>query len=124
MRRAVASILSTETTSTEDDHVATSTTHEGSSDDSRRGRHRHCGVRTGQPPPAGQGPGRGRRPGRPAAAGAAPPGGVRARAAPCPVAGGLTPEAMAQLQQLADLNKSGVLTDEEFAAQKARILGG
>ena len=44
--------------------------------------------------------------------------------APAPVAGGLTPEAMAQLQQLADLNKSGVLTDEEFAAQKARILGG
>ncbi len=40
-----------------------------------------------------------------------------------PVAGGLTPEAMAQLQQLADLNKSGVLTDDEFAAQKARILG-
>jgi hypothetical protein len=30
---------------------------------------------------------------------------------------------IAQLQQLADLKAQGVLTDEEFAAQKARILG-
>src|SRR3954470_24982489 len=29
-----------------------------------------------------------------------------------------------QLQQLAELKGQGVLTDEEFAAQKARILGG
>jgi hypothetical protein len=31
---------------------------------------------------------------------------------------------MAQLQQLADLHTAGVLTDEEFAAAKAKILAG
>jgi len=31
---------------------------------------------------------------------------------------------IAQLKDLADLRSSGVLTDEEFAAQKARILAG
>ncbi len=31
---------------------------------------------------------------------------------------------IAQLQQLADLQKQGILTPEEFAQQKARILGG
>lgn len=36
---------------------------------------------------------------------------------------GLSSEAMAQLQQLAELRTSGILTDEEFATQKARILG-
>ena len=30
---------------------------------------------------------------------------------------------MDELQKLADLNKAGVLTDEEFAAKKAQILG-
>ena len=30
---------------------------------------------------------------------------------------------MDELQKLADLNKAGVLTDEEFAAKKAEILG-
>ena len=30
---------------------------------------------------------------------------------------------MEQLQKLADLHKSGILTDDEFATQKARILG-
>ena len=39
-------------------------------------------------------------------------------------AGGLSPEAMDQLKQLADLHQQGVLTDEEFNAQKAKILGG
>jgi hypothetical protein len=56
---------------------------------------------------------------------AAPP---PAYAAPPPAApqggGGLTPEAMQQLQQLAQLKEQGVLTDEEFDAQKRRILGG
>jgi Short C-terminal domain len=36
---------------------------------------------------------------------------------------GLTDESIAQLQKLAELNKAGILTDEEFATQKARILG-
>ena len=31
---------------------------------------------------------------------------------------------MDQLQQLAQLHASGALTDEEFAAAKAKILGG
>ncbi|GAA4748149.1 hypothetical protein GCM10023264_12620 [Sphingomonas daechungensis] len=36
---------------------------------------------------------------------------------------GLSGEAMNQLKQLAELHSSGILTDEEFATQKARILG-
>ena len=32
-------------------------------------------------------------------------------------------DATAQLQELAQLHKQGVLTDEEFAASKAKILG-
>ena len=57
-------------------------------------------------------------------AGAAPaaepvPAATPAEAAPK----GLTDEAIAQLQKLAELNKAGILTDEEFATQKARILG-
>src|SRR6476659_7960351 len=54
-------------------------------------------------------------------AAAAPP--PPAPAAPAPVAGGLSPEAMAQLQQLGQLKESGILSDEEFAAAKAKILG-
>ena len=40
-------------------------------------------------------------------------------AAPAPAA----PDPIAQLKDLAALKDSGVLTDAEFAAQKARILG-
>jgi hypothetical protein len=46
--------------------------------------------------------------------------------APAPAAaapGGITPEAMAQLKQLAELKDSGVLTEEEFEVQKRRLLG-
>jgi hypothetical protein len=32
--------------------------------------------------------------------------------------------ALAKLRQLAELHDQGILTDEEFTAQKARILGG
>ncbi len=35
---------------------------------------------------------------------------------------GLTEEKIALLRQLADLHGAGVLTDEEFATQKARVL--
>ncbi len=38
-------------------------------------------------------------------------------------ADGLSAEDMERLQQLAQLNKEGVLTDQELAEQKARILG-
>ncbi|HEY5861100.1 MAG TPA: SHOCT domain-containing protein, partial [Actinomycetota bacterium] len=41
--------------------------------------------------------------------------------APAAAAGG---DMMAQLQQLAAMNAQGVLTDEEFAAAKARLLAG
>jgi hypothetical protein len=42
--------------------------------------------------------------------------------AEAPAAAGLTPEAIEQLKQLAALKDQGVLTEEEFAAQKAKIL--
>jgi hypothetical protein len=35
---------------------------------------------------------------------------------------GLTDEKIAQLSKLAELQQAGILTDEEFAAQKAKIL--
>ena len=38
--------------------------------------------------------------------------------APAPAA-----DPMAQLKELGELHQSGVLTDEEFAAQKAKLLG-
>jgi hypothetical protein len=40
-----------------------------------------------------------------------------------PAPGGITDETVAQLQRLAELQKQGILTDEEFVAQKARVLG-
>lgn len=43
---------------------------------------------------------------------------------PAPAAsGGATSSMIEQLQQLAALKDQGILTDEEFAQQKARILG-
>ena len=45
-------------------------------------------------------------------------------AAPEPApAGGMGPDQIAELKQLADLKDQGILTEEEFAAQKAKILG-
>lgn len=44
--------------------------------------------------------------------------------APAPAAGGMSPGAIDELKQLGQLHEQGVLTDEEFAAQKAKILGG
>ena len=43
------------------------------------------------------------------------------QAAPAPAAGS-QPDMIEQLRQLADLRDKGILTDEEFNAQKARIL--
>jgi hypothetical protein len=43
-------------------------------------------------------------------------------AAPAPAAPEVDPTT-AKLQELAALNKQGVLTDEEFAAAKAKLLG-
>jgi hypothetical protein len=51
----------------------------------------------------------------------APPEESEAAPAPAPAA----PDSDAdQLQELAQLHASGALTDEEFAAAKAKILGG
>jgi hypothetical protein len=39
-----------------------------------------------------------------------------------PSGGGLSPERLSQLKELGQLHDSGVLTDEEFAQQKQRLL--
>lgn len=44
-------------------------------------------------------------------------------AAPAAPAAPAQDDSMAQLQKLAELHTSGVLSDEEFAAAKAKILG-
>ncbi len=54
--------------------------------------------------------------------------GQQSMAAPPPVAaparaGGITAEDTARLQELGKLHQQGILTDEEFSQQKARILG-
>ena len=54
------------------------------------------------------------------------PGGVRPgspAAAPAPAAPASTGIDMEQLKQLGDLHAAGVLTDEEFATAKAKLLG-
>jgi hypothetical protein len=43
--------------------------------------------------------------------------------APPPAAAPAEPDLNAQLTQLAQLHDQGILTDEEFAAKKAQILG-
>ncbi len=51
----------------------------------------------------------------------------QAPAAPAPAApaasAGFTDHTVKQLKDLADLKSQGILTEEEFAAQKAKILG-
>jgi hypothetical protein len=42
---------------------------------------------------------------------------------PAPVAAAPAPDMIQQLKDLASLKDQGILTDEEFAAQKAKILG-
>jgi Short C-terminal domain len=55
----------------------------------------------------------------PAPAPAAP----AAAAVAAPAAGGGEQDRISALKDLADLKAQGILTDEEFAAEKARILG-
>ena len=45
------------------------------------------------------------------------------RIASAPVAGGVTDEAIAQVQKLAELRKAGIITQEEFDAKKKHLLG-
>jgi hypothetical protein len=47
----------------------------------------------------------------------------QAQAQPGAADAGLDADAVQRLKELANLREQGVLTDEEFAAQKARILG-
>jgi hypothetical protein len=42
---------------------------------------------------------------------------------PAPAAGGTTDDQLAQLEKLGELHQQGILTDEEFSAKKAQILG-
>jgi Short C-terminal domain len=48
---------------------------------------------------------------------------VYAAPAPAPVAAAPAADPIKQLQDLAALKEQGILTEDEFAAQKARILG-
>ena len=56
------------------------------------------------------------------AAPAPAPAPVAAAPPPAPAAPEVSPE-IAELQQLAALHEQGILTDEEFAAKKAQVLG-
>jgi Short C-terminal domain len=47
-----------------------------------------------------------------------------AAAAPLPPPAAAAPDMTTELQKLADLKASGVLTEEEFAAAKAKLLAG
>jgi Short C-terminal domain len=47
-----------------------------------------------------------------------------AQAPPPPSAGGMTDEKIEQLKKLSELKDQGVLTEEEFAEQKAKLLEG
>jgi hypothetical protein len=51
-----------------------------------------------------------------------PPAPAPAPAAAAAAAAAAQPSALDQLQQLGELKAAGVLTEEEFAAQKAKIL--
>ena len=56
------------------------------------------------------------------AAAQAPPQQVVYESAP-PMDAGVSDDTVAQLERLGKLKQEGILTDEEFAAQKAKILG-
>lgn len=45
-------------------------------------------------------------------------------APPPPSGGGISNDAIQQLKELAALKEQGILTEQEFGAQKAKILGG
>ena len=53
----------------------------------------------------------------------APAGGEPMEAEPAAAPPPPAADPIAQLKQLAELHEQGVLTDEEFAAQKAKVLG-
>lgn len=55
---------------------------------------------------------------------AAPAAAPAYAAAPAPTSGGMSEDAIAKLKQLAELHEQGILTDDEFSAQKQKILQG
>ena len=57
-----------------------------------------------------------------AAAAPAPPAAAPAPA-PAPAAPAMTSDLITQLKSLAELRDQGILTEDEFAAQKAKLLG-
>ena len=52
-----------------------------------------------------------------------PPAAPPPQAAPQP-SGGVSSDAIERLEQLGKLHEQGVLTDDEFAREKAKVLGG
>jgi putative oligomerization/nucleic acid binding protein len=49
---------------------------------------------------------------------------LEAQQVAAPAAGGMTDDTIEQLGKLGQLHEQGVLTDDEFAAQKQKLLGG
>ncbi len=47
---------------------------------------------------------------------------AQAAEAPTPAAG-ITDDTLAQLKKMGELHQAGILSDEEFAAMKAKLLG-
>ena len=47
-----------------------------------------------------------------------------APAAPAPATGGLSQDSLAKLKELGQLRDQGILNDQEFEAQKQKVLGG
>jgi hypothetical protein len=43
---------------------------------------------------------------------------------PAPAPGGITDDTIAQLERLGELQRNGILTEEEFAEQKRKLLQG
>ena len=55
---------------------------------------------------------------------AAPAPAAPASAAPASAAGGLSQDSLAKLKELGQLRDQGILNDQEFEAQKQKVLGG
>ena len=55
---------------------------------------------------------------------AAPAPAAPAPAAPVPATGGLSQDSLAKLKELGQLRDQGILNDQEFEAQKQKVLGG
>lgn len=53
-----------------------------------------------------------------------PPAAPAPAPAPAPAGGAFSHDTIEQLKELAELKNQGILTEEEFAQQKAKILGG